>query len=572
MKNQKTVKTSILLVLALLLAVLATSALAQSGDGGETAVLNDVELPVRDPENFNNFEVIKVERLPSGVTQTTAYIYADRVSFISSGNPTTNYGTWYDVYFGNQSGANEYGAMRMFFHFPVEQIPGNANITYSEFNLYMKSVSETQTRKYNAYTLGSNWSETGLTWANQPGRSSTAAWNADMSNTPGWHVTNATTLTRDWYYNQGGNNGIEIEGEESGDHTRVYNANHSVNAPYLKVTYTTNSQPPAAWITDIAPYVNVDGTNWTTSHFNIAWDSTDYSGTGIKWYDFYYTSNNGSNWTVGQAQVTHKSTPFGPLTHNATYGFYVRARDNSNLEGAAPSGSGSIQKIVRIDGQAPIVAIQDLPEHSDGTAQLNWTGGTDSGTGIQNYDVQWREAGGNWADLFTGTSLTSYLATGGTHGTTYEFRARGRDMVGNVPDWSAVKVVRTTVWSEPIAHIVGFNPSPIYTATMPAIGDNFQVLWQGDAGPDASIDAFALRYQKPGNSTWFTWHASIGTTFDDFVLDISDPDGIYIFQVKAQDSNGVWGQYHDETQGTIIVDRLDPRMTDNVIYLPIIMK
>ena len=116
-----------------MLAVLATSALVQNG--GEE-VINTV---APDPEIFDNIEIIKVECLPSGVAQTTAYIYADRVSFISSGNPTTNYGTWYDVYSGNQSGVNEYGAMRMFFHFPVEQIPANANIT-SHFKLYMKWV------------------------------------------------------------------------------------------------------------------------------------------------------------------------------------------------------------------------------------------------------------------------------------------------------------------------------------------------------------------------------------------------------------------------------------------------
>ena len=60
-----------------------------------------------------------------------------------------------------QSGVSEYGAMRMFFHFPVEQIPANANIT-SYFKLYMKSVADTQTRQYNAYTLNSSWSETGI--------------------------------------------------------------------------------------------------------------------------------------------------------------------------------------------------------------------------------------------------------------------------------------------------------------------------------------------------------------------------------------------------------------------------
>ena len=571
MKNKSKL---ILLLLVLMLTVLITSALAQDEDAGETAVNEPAA---------NYIETVKVERLPSGVTQTTAYIYADRVSFISSGNPDANYGTWTDVYFGNQPGG--YGAMRPFFHFPVEQLPFGSTITSSYFKLYLKSVEDTQSRQYNAYVLGSSWSESTITWNNRPPRNGTVAWNAYMSDVIGWHSTEATNLTRDWYNNPGGNHGVELEGEEGANvHTRVYSANRSLNAPYLEVVYTTNASPPDAGITTISPYVNVGGTNWTSSHFNIAWEATDYSGTGIKWYDMYYTSNNGNNWTIGQAQVTHTSTPFGPLTHGTTYGFYVRARDNTNLEGAAPNGSGSIQQSVRIDGIAPVVAIHDLPDHSDGSGEtLDWSGGTDDGSGIQNYDVQWRVAGGNWVDLLTGTTLTSYEVSGGTNGTTYEFRARGRDMVGNVPDWSTVPTTSTTVWLEPTAYIYDFqsggNSIHVYSKNPagPENGDSFRVLWAGDAAPNTSIVSFSLRYQKPGNPTWITWHTDINASilFDDFDMTANTtdfPDGIYVFQAKAKDSAGTEGQYHEETQGKIVVDREPPWITDNQIYLPMISK
>jgi hypothetical protein len=554
--------------------VLISNALAQDEDAGETAV---------DEPGANYIETIKVEQLPSGVTQTTAYVYADRVSFISSGNPDTNYGLWLDVYFGNQPGG--YGAMRPFFHFPVEQLPSGATITSSYFKLYLKSVSDTQSRQYNAYALGNSWDELSITWNNRPSRSGTVAWNAYMSDTIGWHSTDATNLTRDWYNNPGGNHGVELEGEEGANvHTRVYSANRSLNAPYLEVIYTTNTTPPDAWITTISPYVNANGANWTSSHFNIAWAATDHSGTGIKWYDMYYTSDGGANWTVGQAQVTHTSTPFGPLTHNITYGFYVRARDNTDLEGPVPNGSGSIQQSVRIDGIAPVVAIHDLPAHSNGSgATLDWSGGADDGSGIQNYDVQWRVAGGDWVDLLTATTLTSYDVSGGTNGVTYEFRARGRDMVGNAPDWSTVHTTFTTVWLEPTAYIYDFqsggNSIAIYSKNPvgPEDGDSFRVLWAGDAVPNTSIVSFSLRYQKPDNPTWITWHTDINASvlFDDYVMtaDTTEfPDGIYIFQVKAKDSAGTEGQYHEETQGTIVVDREPPWMTDNQVYLPMISK
>ena len=573
MKNKSKL---LLLILVLLMGVLVTSALAQDEDEGETAV---------NAAAIDYIETIKVEPLATGETQVTAYIYADRATFISSGNANTNYGAWADMYFGNQPGG--YGAMRPFLHFPVDQLPAGTTITSSTFNIYLISVEDTQSRKYNAYGNTSGWDEYSLTWNNQPSRSGTYAWNANLSSTPGWHSTDITSLTKDWYSNSGNNHGVQIEGEEGSNvHTRVYASNGLANnSPYLTVQYTTNTTPPAAWITTISPYVNTNGINWTSPTFNIAWSSTDYSGTGIKYYDMYYTNNNGANWPIGQAQVTHTSTPFGPLTNGLNYGFYVRAKDNTDLEGPAPSGSGSIQKSVTIDGEAPVVAIQPLPPHTDATGQtLYWTGGTDYGSGIQNYDVQWRIAGGTWATLLSNTTATSYHVSGGTNGTTYEFRARGRDKVGNVPDWNTVPTTSTTVWLEPTAYIVGFTSPDINSIGVyskdpagPANGDSFIVLWAGDAAPNTSIVSFSMRYQKPGSSTWISWfedqNASI--TSADFIMTADTtnfPDGIYVFQVKAKDSAGQTGEYHTETQGTIIVDREPPWITDNQLYLPIILK
>ncbi|MBE2222014.1 MAG: DNRLRE domain-containing protein [Anaerolineae bacterium] len=571
MKNKNNL---IIFMLVLLLTALGSSVLAQDEEIGETAV----ETPPLD-----YIETIKVEPLATGETLVSAIIYADKATFISSGNPNTNYGSWGDMYFGYQPGG--YGAMRPFLRFPVNQLPAGATITSATFNIYLISVEDTQSRKYNAYTNNSNWEDLSLVWNNQPGRSSQVAWEANLSNTIGWHATNATSLVQNWYSNPGSNFGLQIVGEEqSTNNVRRYSSNGQINAPYLNVQYTTNSTPPAAWVTTISPYVNTGGINWTSPHFNIAWSATDYSGTGIKWYDMYYTGNNGSNWIIGQAQVTHTSTPFGPLTNGTTYGFYVRARDNTNLEGPAPSGSGSIQKSVTIDGSPPVVTIQPLPPHTDATGEtLNWAGGTDYGSGIQNYDVQWRAAGGTWANLLSGTTLTSYHVIGGTNGTTYEFRARGRDKVGNVPDWSTVPTASTTVWLEPTAYITGFQDTttsePIVIYSKDPVGpennDEFRVLWAGDAAPNTSIVSFDLRYQKPGNPTWFTWQTDIQTTSANFVMTANTtdfPDGIYIFQVKAKDSAGQVGDYHTETQGKIVVDREPPWMTDNVIFFPVVFK
>ncbi len=258
MKNKSKL---LVLILVLILGVLVTSALAQDEDLGETAV--DATTP-------NYIETIKVEPLATGQTQVTTRIFADRATFISSGNPNTIYGSWGDMYFGYQPGA--FGAMRPFLRFPVNQLPSGATITNATFNIYLISVEDTQSRQYNAYTVSSDWQDGSLVWNNQPGRSSTVAFNANLSDTTGvYHSTNATSLTQNWYSNPSSNFGLEIVGEEQGtNNVRRYSSNGSLNAPFLEVTYTTNSTPPAAWITTISPFVNTNGTNWTSPHFNIA--------------------------------------------------------------------------------------------------------------------------------------------------------------------------------------------------------------------------------------------------------------------------------------------------------------
>ncbi len=68
---------------------------------------------------------------------------------------------------------------------------------------------------------------------------------------------------------------------------------------------------------------------------------------------------------------------------------------------------------------------------------VSWSG-SDAGSGIISYDVQYRiGTGGTWTDWLTGTTATSHsfgpidpLVV--THGETYYFRVRAHDAAGTV--------------------------------------------------------------------------------------------------------------------------------------------
>lgn len=65
-----------------------------------------------------------------------------------------------------------------------------------------------------------------------------------------------------------------------------------------------------------------------------------------------------------------------------------------------------------------------------------WSGDDGHGTGITDYDVQYRDGeGGAWTGWFTDTTSTWATFTGGQRGHTYYFRSRAEDRRGNEEDW-----------------------------------------------------------------------------------------------------------------------------------------
>jgi hypothetical protein len=68
---------------------------------------------------------------------------------------------------------------------------------------------------------------------------------------------------------------------------------------------------------------------------------------------------------------------------------------------------------------------------------VGWTG-TDVGSGVKKYDVQFRRDGGGWTWWIDGTSRTSGTFYG-MQGERYDFRVRAHDRAGNVGVWSPIE-------------------------------------------------------------------------------------------------------------------------------------
>ncbi len=538
------------LLLLLLLSIMVTGVMAQEDSGAEDPGLTFLENDdVVSPENAN-------------AADGEVWVPVAKDAYVASKDPGQNYGIVDPIKFGYmESGL---GATRPLFKYKVEAyIPSDAIISKAELHIYMASISDSDTsRGYAAHEINVAWDEGSVTWATMPSYGGEIG-RGTLGNSPGWQITNITNEVKDWLKNPQNNKGIILVGDErpGQNFERDYFSKENTAGlqPRLYVEFETNNDtvPPVANV-----YQPSAGA-WSPADFVVKWDgydppNTDGSpGSGIRWYDVFYTTNGGTNWDVGRAQVTGTETNVTGAGHLTHIGLYARAQDNAGNQGASPSGSGSIQTWTQIDAEPPQATVNSLPEVSPSVFTVSWYDTKEqSESGIRYYDVEYRELNGSWNHLIYGTTATSTQFTQGRNGITYEFRARGVDNVGNIQQWGNPQAT-TTVFTEPLANvIIPFSP-PIYPdGSPPPHNDSFPVEWVGIAPPNTSIVSFDVEYQRPGNTTWLLFYSGSNTA-KQFELVPSDPDGWYVFRARATDSSGQqgdWPQSGDHL-GYVLVNR-----------------
>ena len=536
------------LLLLLLLSMVVSGVIAQDGEPAGVDLVFEQDEFSASPQNVK-------------AAAGEVYIPPSKDSFLASNDPNRNYGLDTLMRFGNSPSG--LGATRPLFKYKVEAyIPSDAKISKAELHVYMTAIRDSDTsRGYAAHEMTQSWDEYSVTWNSMPSYGPEVG-RGTLGTVPGWQVTDITNEVKDWLKNPQNNKGVILVGDErpGEDFERDYFTKEATSTgltPQLYVKYDTNND-------DVAPVANVvqpsEGA-WSPANFVVKWEGNDppnsdgSAGSGIKWYDVFYTTNSGSNWVIGRAQVTTTETNVTGAGHLLTVGLYARAMDNAGNEGPPPSGSGSIQTWTKIDAEPPQVTVNPLPEASSHIFTVSWQDTKEQyESGIRYYDVQWRVQNGQWQQLVYHTTATSTQFNQGQNGVTYEFRARGVDNVGNEQPWGDAQA-RTTVFTEPIAYIViPFSP-PIYPDSAPLPHDDtFPVQWVGIAPPNTSIVSFDVEYQRPDNPTWSQFYTGSNTS-KQFVLNPVDPDGWYVFRARATDSAGDTGQFREDLYGAVLVNR-----------------
>jgi hypothetical protein len=163
----------------------------------------------------------------SGTGSQTVTPTAD--SWISQNAASTNYGTDVDLQITSKNAQNARSLVT--FSFPA--LPAGCWVTDATLRLYAKSSSNGRT--IDAYRINAAWTETGVTWGNQPGTTGTGASNLSGSGWQTWPVT-AHVQTM---YTESNLGFILIDASEDhpGGRTQVYASREDANDPELVVTW-----------------------------------------------------------------------------------------------------------------------------------------------------------------------------------------------------------------------------------------------------------------------------------------------------------------------------------------------
>lgn len=182
----------------------------------------------------------------------------------------------------------------------------------------------------------------------------------------------------------------------------------------------------------------------TSTTFPVTWaGKDDNDGSGIATYDIQYKTLTDNNW-----QSWLNNTPLSTANFSGdngkVYQFRARARDKSGNQSNFPNNE---QTVTRVDSLSPVAKINALPANSAGVFLVNWSGFDDL-SGLQLFDVQYREGNGEWLDWIITSASTSGVFNGEA-GKTYGFRVRATDYAGNQQEYSNQAQATTTVAAAP---------------------------------------------------------------------------------------------------------------------------
>lgn len=297
-----------------------------------------------------------------------------------------------------------------------------------------------------------------------------------------------------------------------------------LESAYTSVLFSTqdNSPPGIPTITPEPAYTQ--GTSNT-----IDWTTVVDSGVGGVTYQVQRATNSGFTTGVAtSAWMTQTSFTFTSLSNSVRYYYRVHARDSFSITSSYSAVENSVQ-----DGAAPPTpTLAAEPTYTQGTTNtLTWGAVVDSGVGGVTYWIESsRQAAFTVIDDSSGwIASTSYTFTKLDDATTYYYRLRASDALGQTSANSATRSSTQDASPPPVPAMLPLNP--ITGGTAIAVG--WGAVTDATSG---GVQYYAEYSSTPtfstvlGNSGWISSRSWV-------IFGLSN--GVtYYFHVKARDALG----------------------------------
>jgi uncharacterized repeat protein (TIGR01451 family) len=230
----------------------------------------------------------------------------------------------------------------------------------------------------------------------------------------------------------------------------------------------------------------------------VSWAGYDNGAAGLRDFDVQVFDDAVGTWESLLTNTAETRAVYrGAAGH--TYYFRSRARDNFYNTEAWPEYADTH---TRVETSPPDSAVERLPPLSLNGVGVSWDGSDPGNSGIQSFDVQYRQADSpTWVDWFSATGGHAAPFTA-TLGSSYYFRARALDKAGNQEDWPAgAGDTYTTLYSMSLQGRVFDNSgSPVSEAWVDAFSGMFFNVVSDRNGNYAAY--FAQDSAEPNRVTW----------------------------------------------------------------------
>jgi large repetitive protein len=264
----------------------------------------------------------------------------------------------------------------------------------------------------------------------------------------------------------------------------------------------------------------------STTQVSLSWIAPAANGSAITDYTIQWSSNNGVSWsTFADGVSTATSAIVTGLTNGVSYQFRIAA---TNIGGTSSFSTASTAVIPR-SAPGAVTGVAGSPGNTQVT--LAWTAPTSTGgSAITGYAIEYSSNGGtSWitASANTGSTVTSFTATGLTNGVGYIFRIAARNIVGN------------GTYSATSATVTPFTiPGAPTSLTGTAGNSQVSLSWLAPSSDGGSpVNDYIIEYSTNSGTTWITVADGVSSATSTIVGGLTNGTG-YIFRVTARNSAG----------------------------------